>query len=188
MKHKYILLFSLLVLSLTSMAQDRYFFYVRYNPLEGNSSAIVDEIDQVVSNRPDQLIVMLSKGSSPLLADMSNWRDLRQSILTQQNAPSLYADIEEAFLDSIFIKYLHEQVRQEDGRLMLFGDNDREWSVNFILSEQMYEQGENDYESIPIEFVKVNQLAERGITVRWLSYNNSDRLTVRPEPQHPFYK
>ena len=186
---KKLLILSLFALHFSlSSAQNRHFYYVRFDPQEGNASAIVDEIDRVANTYPYQLIVVLSWGANPKVStDVESWKSIRSSILTQQNSSTFNAREEEELLNNLFAQQLDERARPNDGKMKLYGPNDSQWSVSFVLSEKMYERQE-DYEIVPLEFSKINELTERGISVHWLSYGDGSRLEEHAEPRIPFYE
>ena len=185
-RHFLALLFFLFCLSFTSMAQNKYFYYVRFDPQEGDASAIVNEIDRVANSHPDQLIVMLSWEATPKIStDVEGWKNIRNSILTQQNTLSFYERNEEDAMNKLFSQYFDEHVRPDDGKLKISGSNDSRWTVCFVMSERMWEE---DFEIVPLEVSKINELTNRDLTVRWLSYGEDSRLQEREEPRHPFYE
>lgn len=186
MNYKKLFILVLLALSFSNYAQSRYFFYVRYDPREGNAAAVVGEIDRIARRNPTQLLVMLSGGSEPQIADASQWNELRQVILTQQNSPVVYSDIEQRLLNEFFSRQMKEQVRFDGDRMAISGEYDADWTISFVLSESAYGRRE-DYEIVPLEFSLINQLRERGMNVRWYSFNDSTMLEERDAPKHPFY-
>ena len=181
----FFLIMLLFLLPLKMQAQ-RHFFYVRFDPGEGNASTIVNYIDSVLRLNPDYFYVALSGEGSLQTADAQGWGELRQMILTQQNAPVLLADMEEKALNSIYAKIMDEGVFLDSNCLKLYGRNDAAWCVSFILSEKMYERPE-DYEIVPLEFVQVNQLKERGVKVEWLTYSEANTLRKRLQPAHALF-
>lgn len=186
MNHKILFILVLLAVSFSTYAQSRYFFYVRYDPREGNASAVVEEIDRIARRNPTQLLIMLSGGSEPKIADASQWNELRQEILIQQNSPVVYSDVEQKLLDELFTQQMKEHVRIDGERMILSGEYDSDWTISFVLSENAYGRRE-DYEIVPLEFALINQLRERGMNVRWYSFNDSTKLEEREAPKHPFY-
>ena len=184
---KPILSFVLVLVALAASAQDRCFFYVRYDPAAGNSSAIASAIDSVVKQHPRQFAVMLSGGGRPHVADLQTWAEVRQLLLTQQNTPDVYADVEEQMLNELFAQLFGERVGQGNGHLNLAGDNDDEWVVTFIMAQYMYENA-LEMETVPLEFVHVNQLEERGVRVRWRYYDAGTKLHKCEEvPKNDLY-
>ncbi len=163
-----------------------YLFYVRFDPGEGNATTVVNYIDSVSRLNPDFFYVTLSVDGNLRTADAQEWGEMRQRILTQQNAPVLLADKEEEALNSLFAKIMDENVFSDNNHLRLFGRNDAVWCVSFILSEKMYERPE-DYEVVPLEFVLVNQLKERGLRVEWLTYSDAKTLRKRIQPAHALF-
>ena len=177
----------LMMLLGSTFAQGRYFFYVRYDPAAGNSSAIVNWIDSVVNLHPLQFAVMLSGGSQPQVADENTWPDIRQKLLTQQSAPNVYADVEEQRLNELFAQLLSEHVKERNGTFKIIGENDYDWVVTFILSKSMYEN-EIEMEVVPLEFVQINQLEERDIIIHWMFYDSDIKLhECRNVPEHNLY-
>ncbi|MBQ9509640.1 MAG: hypothetical protein IJR53_09540 [Bacteroidales bacterium] len=180
------LLMLLLFLLPWKMHAQRHFFYVRFDPGEGNATVVVNYIDSMSRSYPEYFYVTLSGGGEPQTADAQGWGELRQRILTQQNAPIVYADMEEKSLNLLFVKILDESVFPDSNYLKMYGRNDKAWCVSFILSEKMYERPE-DYEIVPLEFVLVNQLKERGVKVEWLTYSDANTLRKRLQPAHTLF-
>jgi len=164
------IIFSLLVLSIVSYAQNQ-FVYVRYNPKHGNASAIVRTIDNMMRNAQGQVVVFISRASSPIIANNeSEWEDVRAGLLRMQTAYEYYAEDESHYLNNYFSKLFAESV---DRDLHLKGHADKSWFCTFIISDAMLNSEE--FESLA-EAISVNELARR-MSVDVMTYNESQRLS-----------
>ena len=93
MKIKPYLVIMFLILSVVTYAQNQ-FIYVRYNPKDGNVSAIIRTIDNLIQKSTGETIVFLSQASTPIVAtSYSEWEEIRVVLLSMQTAFEYYADI-----------------------------------------------------------------------------------------------
>ena len=147
------------------------FVYVRYNPSEGNVSAIVNTIDDMVRSAMGEVVVFLSQASTPVIAtDSHGWSEIRTELLGMQTAYDYFAEDEALVLNRYYAELFSETV---DDSLRLRGADDQSWECTFIISEQMYYSDE--FESLA-ENISVNGLTSR-MSVDILTYNDSQRLS-----------
>lgn len=163
---------------MTLSAQNHCFFYVRFNPAEGNSSAIVNAIENIVNGTDAKFIVFISGGLNPLIFDQTNWIGAKNHILTVSNPPILFEEEEYVRLNEILSEVLDESATEYNNDIQLKGNNDGSLSLYFILSEETY-RSETEMEYVPIELCRVNQFADRDVKVHWYSYSSSDTLIER---------
>lgn len=164
------IIFSLLVWSIVGYAQNQ-FVYVRYNPKHGNASAIVRTIDNLIKNTRGQIVVFVSKASTPIIASNEyEWEDVRTGLLSIQSAYEYYAEDESRFLNNYFSKLFVESV---DRNLHLKGQTDKSWVCTFIISDAMLNSEEFEYLA---EMISVNELFRR-MSVDLMTYNESQYLS-----------
>lgn len=157
------------------MAQKN-FFYVRYSPSDGNSSSVVRYIEDQIQ-RSEEYVIFLSYFRSPLIArTQSEWFEIRQLLLTMQVESDFYDKEEYEGLNEMFVDVFREETEIEDnGALMVIGEDDRTWTVTFIMSEPMYSS--QIYSLwIPNRLIEVNEFGERGISVVKVLYDNGNKL------------
>lgn len=157
------------------MAQKN-FFYVRYSPSDGNSSSVVRYIEEQIQ-MSEEYVIFLSYFSSPLIAKtQSEWLEIRQLLLTMQVESDFYDKEECVKLNELFVDVFREETEIEDnGAIMVNGEEDRKWTVTFIMSEPMYSSKVSSL-WIPTRLIEVNEFGERGISVVKLHYDSGNNL------------
>jgi len=172
---KHLLVSFLLLVGGVCVAQKN-FFYVRYSPSDGNSSSVVRYIEDQIQ-RSEEYVIFLSYFSSPLIAKtQSEWLEIRQLLLTMQVESSLYDKEEYEKLNELFVDVFREEVEEEDnGLFMVKGEDDKKWTVTFIMSEPMYSSKVSSL-WIPNRLIEVNEFRERGISDVKLQYDSGNKL------------
>lgn len=159
-----------LTLGMLSYTQNQ-FVYVRYSPKDGNVSAIINTIDDMVQNAMGNVIVFLSRASTPMIATNNHeWNEIRSELLGMQTAYDYFAEDEALILNRYYADLFSETVNES---LHLKGTDDKSWVCTFIISEQMFHS--NEFESLA-ENISVNELFSR-MPVDILTYNESQRLS-----------
>lgn len=170
-----------LALKIISYAQNQ-FVYVRYSPKDGNVSAIVNTIDDMVQNAMGNVIVFLSRASTPMIATNNHeWNEIRSELLGMQTAYDYFAEDEALILNRYYADLFSETVNES---LHLKGTDDKSWVCTFIISEQMFHS--NEFESLA-ENISVNELFSR-MPVDILTYNESQRLSVVDAEMESMFK
>lgn len=170
MKGKIGLILSVMVLSIGVYAQNQ-FVYIRYNPGQGNSSAIVGTVDKLMEMSSGKVVVFVSKAASPIIAsNSSEWWEVRGELLRMQSAYEYYAEDESAILNQYYTTLFAESV---DKKLHIKGKDDKSWICTFIISEEILHSEE--FEALA-ENISINELAKR-MSVDVLTYSNSSRLS-----------
>ena len=78
------------------------FIYVRYNPKDGNVSAIIRTIDNLIQKSTGETIVFLSQASTPIVAtSYSEWEEIRVVLLSMQTAFEYYPEDEALKLNKL---------------------------------------------------------------------------------------
>ena len=147
-----------LLLAVSGLSAQRYFYYIQYNQYMGNASAIVQFIDDVIVDGAEQIVVYMSNTQSPLLAqDEDQWKQMREQLLTLQITPDVNEQYDEQRLNTLFTDIFDETVTDQ---LNLRGRNDEQWTCRFVLPPDSREW---DLTStvVPYEVVEINQLTTR---------------------------
>ncbi|MBQ9427895.1 MAG: hypothetical protein IJU36_09775 [Paludibacteraceae bacterium] len=170
MKAKIGLILSIMVMSIGMYAQNQ-FVYIRYNPGQGNSSAIVGTVDKLMAKSSGKVVVFVSNAASPIIAaNSSEWEEVRSELLRMQSAYEYYAEDESAILNQYYTTLFAESV---DKKLHIKGKDDESWVCTFIISEESLHSDE--FEALA-ENISVNELAKR-MSVDVLIYSDSPRLS-----------
>ena len=170
MKSKIGLILCIVVLSIGVYAQNQ-FVYIRYNPGQGNSSAIVGTVDKLMAKSSGKVVVFVSNAASPIIAtNNSEWEEARSELLRTQSAYEYYAEEESTFLNQYYTTLFAESV---DQKLQIKGEEDKSWICTFIISEEILHSEE--FEALA-ENISINELAKR-MSVDVLTYSNSSRLS-----------
>lgn len=181
MKIKPYLVIMFLILSVVTYAQNQ-FIYVRYNPKDGNVSAIIRTIDNLIQKSTGETIVFLSQASTPIVAtSYSEWEEIRVVLLSMQTAFEYYPEDEALKLNQYYTDLFSEII---DENLHLKGANDESWVCTFIISEVMLNS--HEFEALA-ENIAINELARR-MSVDILTYNDTQYLSIAELESNTMFK
>lgn len=161
----------LLISCMVACCQNNFVFF-RYNLLEGASSVVVEEIDNICNTTNGKFVLYYSENQEPTIINKrEEWQSkVKGMVLSQQSSPDYYNKTDIDTLNEVFQQCLEEKVSKNN--LFIRGQNDKEWRCTFILSEQMLNDIDN--RDMILRIVSINQFIERGIKVKILFYNDSE--------------
>ena len=167
MMKRFALLLFMTMNAFVLLAQN-HFVYVRYSPKDGNVSPVISHIEQIRSTSSSQMIVFISHALAPIIVTQDKeWQNARDILLSMQVEYDYYPLEEASLLNSCFSQYFKEVVTSD---LHIQGEEDRNWVVTYIVSEDMLQS--NDFEYLA-ENIYVNELINR-MDVNILTYNEFD--------------
>lgn len=177
-----ITLLVLLMMSACVMYAQNHFVYVRYSPKDGNVSPVVSTIEQIRNQVDGQVVVFISKASTPIVATSEKeWNEARETLLGMQVEFDYYPQEEATMLNAYFTQYFRESVSSS---LHISGENDDKWTATFIVSENMLQSNEFEY---IVENIYVNELLQR-MNVDIFTYNEYDnRLSSAKMPENKLF-
>jgi hypothetical protein len=164
------------------MHAQNHFVYVRYSPKDGNVSAVISAIEELKNQSDGQVVVFISKASTPIVATKEKeWFDAREALLSMQVEFDYYPQEEATLLNTYFMQYFMESVSSS---LHIRGENDNEWTTTFIVSENMLQSDEFEYLA---ESIYVSELLQR-MDVDIFTYNGYDnRLSSVDIPENKLF-
>lgn len=182
---KFLFLLGVLCVCVCSLYSQSQFIYLRYDPIKGSSTTIIDAVETIIEQcgEDEKFVVFRSNGVEPMVVrNMSDWNNLKKEISEQQSCGVSDYVQEIKLLNELFVELFNENVViNEDIRLN--GVNDEEWNITFILSDEMYEN--SDVEYIPFELEAINNLKTR-IKIEYLSYDKTSIKSVEIENKSMF--
>lgn len=169
------LILSILFLMGSAVMAQSNFIYVHFDNTQANSSAVVNQISKIIAGTKGDFVVFYTNGESPIICDtIKEWEELRNLMLTQQNAPEFYPEVEFVTVNNLFTKYFKEKVTLGSS-LSINGKDDNKWTCTFVISESMLKNELfSDYYS---RLFAVNQLYDR-MAVNVYAYNNEGIASV----------
>ena len=162
-----IILSILFLMGSAVMAQNN-FIYVHFDNTQANSSAVVNQISKIVAGTKGNFVIFYTNGETPIVCDtFEDWDELRNLMLTQQNAPEFYPEVEFIAVNNLFTRYFKEKVTLGSS-LSINGKEDNRWSCTFIVSESMLKN--ELFSNYFSRLIAVNQLFDR-MAVNVYAYN-----------------
>lgn len=171
----------LLMMSACMLHAQNHFVYVRYSPKDGNVSPIISAVEQIRNQAYGQVVIFVSKASTPFVVTTEKeWSEARENLLSMQVEYDYYPQEEATLLNAYFTQFFKETVSSS---LHITGDDDRSWTVTFIVSENMLQSDEFEYVA---ENICVNELLDR-MEVDVLTYDDNSRLSSANIPESKLF-
>lgn len=143
--------------------------YLRYNPADGNSERVVDQLDRLWNM--GNCVIFMSYGERPLMAATeTEFRDVKNKVMSMQSEISYSGQSELEYFDSCFVSFFMESVNSNLSIVGLYDKGNGKVShCVFMVSERMF----NDLEVSEFleELVAVNDLDKR-MNVSVYTYND----------------
>lgn len=120
---------------------DNVFVYVRFNPLEGNASAVINDIDNYYQNNNKVIVYIYNPAKAIVAKDKEEWADARFKLLAMQTAEDYYVEDDIKGLFSIWDELFGDEI-DESGDII--GYSDKKWTCVFYLSQECYNNDKNN--------------------------------------------
>ncbi|MBO5361905.1 MAG: hypothetical protein J6A35_03005 [Paludibacteraceae bacterium] len=171
----------LMTMNVFVLFAQNHFVYVRYSPKDGNVSPVISAIEQIQNQAYGQVAIFVSKASTPFIVTTEKeWSEARENLLGMQVEYDYYPQEEASLLNTYFAQFFKETVSPS---LHITGDDDRSWTVTFIVSESMLQSSEFEYVA---ENICVNELLDR-MDVEILTYNDDSSLSSANIPESKLF-
>lgn len=178
------ILVTVIVLSLVGVVShaDNVFVYVRFNPLEGNASAVVNDIDNYYQNNNKVIVYIYNPTKAIVAKDKEEWADAKFKLLAMQTAEDYYAEDDVKGLFSIWNELFEDEI-DESGDIV--GYSDKKWSCVFYLSQKCYNNEKNN-ESLCLAILS-EEIIKR-MPMFFKSYNDSVSVEEKNIPNNNIFQ